>query len=410
MTTAMTIDVLNPDVYGTGDPRLNGLPLEQYRYLREQAPVYLQAIDDPQLIDEVWVVSRYEDVRMVDRDAETFSSGRGILTRAFDPGLVEHGGKPIMINMDGAEHRHNRRVVSRGFTPVVVREFEAHFRGLAAQIVDRAVAKGTFDFVKEIAVEMPLHAIADLLGVPRGDRDQFLTWINAFSVPTDPAYAASEADLMAAVEGIWNYGLELAEMRRRDPGTNLMSKIVEVVDDTLSDDELMGFTLLLAGAGADTTRNASSFALDGLLRHPEQMTLLREQAGDISRAATEEMVRWASPVIHFCRTTTRDVELHGQTIPKGDKVAMLFASANHDPDVIEDPERLDLMREPNPHLAFGIGPHVCLGRHVAHLELKILFEELLRRTSDIRPAGELVYTRDSFLRGITSLPITVTPA
>src|SRR5207247_2016698 len=135
--------------------------------------------------------------------------------------------------------------------------------------------------------------------------------------------------------------------------------------------------------------------------------LLREHAGDIPRSATDEMVRWASPVIHFCRTTTRDVELHGQHIPEGDKIAMLFASANYDPDAIDDPLRLDLTREPNRHLAFGSGPHVCLGRHIAHLELKILFEELMRQTKEIRPAGPIVYARDSFLRGVSSLPVTV---
>jgi cholest-4-en-3-one 26-monooxygenase len=238
-----------------------------------------------------------------------------------------------------------------------------------------------------------------------------LRWINAFTVPTDPAYAPSLDDLTAALEGIWAYGVELAELRRRDPGTDLMSKIVSAVDDeTLSDDELMGFTLLLAGAGADTTRNAASFALDGLMRAPDQMDLLRAQADDIPREATEEMVRWASPVIHFCRTTTREVEIHGQPIAAGEKIAMMFASANYDPDVIDDPLRLDLARSPNPHLAFGGGPHVCLGRHIAHLELKILFEELLRQTRAIRPAGEIVYTRDSFLRGVTSLPITVIAA
>jgi cholest-4-en-3-one 26-monooxygenase len=411
MTGVVPIDVLNPDLYRTGDPAKNGLPLEQYNYLRETAPIFRQTIADPQLVDEVWVVTRHADVNAIDRDAETYCSSRGVLTRRFDPAQVDQGGKPAMINMDGVDHRRNRRVVSRAFTPPVVRTFEEHFRDLARRIVQRAVAQGTFDFVKEIAVEMPLHAIADLMGVPQGDRAKFLKWINAFTVPTDPAYAPSLDDVMAALDGIWNYGLELAELRRQDPGSDLMSKIVEAVDeDTLSDDELMGFTLLLAGAGADTTRNAASFTVHGLLQHPDQQAVLREQADDITRQATEEMVRWASPVIHFCRTTTREVELHGQEIGPGEKIAILFASANYDPDVIVDPLCFDLARDPNPHLAFGAGPHVCLGRHIAHLELKILFEELMQQTREIRPAGEIVYARDSFLRGVSRLPVRVAPA
>jgi cholest-4-en-3-one 26-monooxygenase len=407
----ISIDVLNPDCYGRGVPEQNGLPLDQYAWLREEAPIFKQTIADPQLVDEVWVVTRWGDVNAIDRDPLTYCSNRGVLTRRFDLTQVDQGGKPTMINMDGADHRRNRRVISRGFTPGVVRTFELHFRTLAQRIVERAVAMGTFDFVKEIAIEMPLHAIADLMGVPGPDRAKFLTWINAFTVPTDPAYAPTMDDVMVALDGMWNYGVQLAEQRRRDPGTDLMSKIVEAVDDdTLSDEELMGFTVLLAGAGADTTRNASSFTLDGLLRNPEQHALLREQADDISRSATEEMVRWASPVIHFCRTTTCEVEIHGQTIGPGEKIAIMFASANYDPDAIPDPLRFDLTRDPNPHLAFGAGPHVCLGRHIAHLELKILFEELMRQTREIRPAGDIVYTRDSFLRGVTSLPITVTAA
>ncbi len=411
MLSTEQIDVLNPDLYANGDPEQNGLPLDQYRYLRESAPIFMQKIDDPWLIDQVWVVSRHEDVLAIDRDAETYCSRRGVQTQRFDVAQEDQGGKPAMINMDGADHRRNRKVVSRGFTPPVVATFEKHFRAMASEIVAKAVAKGSFDFVKEVAIEMPLHAIADLMGVPQEDRGKFLRWINAFTMPTDPEYAPSMDEIMESINGIWAYGLELAELRRRQPGDDLMSKIVSAVDsEQLSDDELMGFTLLLAGAGGDTTRGAASLTLDGLMRAPEQQAWLREHLDDIPRTATEEMVRRGSPVLNFCRTTTREVEIHGVTIGEGEKIAMLFGAANYDESVFPDPLTMDFTRSPNPHLGYGSGPHVCLGRHVAHLELKILFEELLRQTKEIRPAGPIRYTRSSFLRGVSSLPVTVTPA
>ncbi len=408
MTTQLIADVMSPDVYRNGDPATNGLPLEAYAQLREQAPCYRHPLSDPLMVDNIWVLTRYEDVTEVDRNAEVFRSQTGHTARLFTPFEQDYGGKPAMIGLDGQEHRKNRGVVAKAFTPKVIRAFEAHFRSICSEIVDRAVSKGTVDFVPEVAIEMPLDAISHLMGVPKVDRPKFLAWVNAMAVPTDPEYAPSPEAALEAVANLWQYGLELADKRREVPGDDLMSRIVAATDaDTLSEDELMGFTVLLAGAGSDTTRNAFSHGLYALLKNPEQMAYLRANADDVPNTAVQEIVRWASPVIHFSRTAEIDTEIAGQEIAAGDRVAMLFPSANFDPTTFDDPHMLDLTRDPNPHVSFGVGPHACLGKHVAALEMKLLFEELMKRTSKIELAGEIGYVRDNLLRGVHTLPVTL---
>lgn len=407
----MLLDVLNPDLYAGGDPAENGLPLTQYDYLRDHAPLYRQKIDDPLFLDEAWVVSRYEDTVRILRDPATFTSTRGTTVRRYDPTLPELGGKPAMISMDGESHSRNRRIVNRGFTPAVVRTFEDHFRSLAIEIIERALDTGEVDFVSAVASSLPLYAICDLLGVPESDRTQLLAWTNTLTVPTDPDYAPSEADFSAALNGIWAYGLELAALRRRDPGSDVMSTIVAAADqDQLSDDEVMGFMLTLAAAGNETTRNAISHGLLGLLRHPGEMAWLRSLGGVVPATAVEELLRWSSPVIHSRRTVVRDTELHGVTLRAGEPVVVLYPSANFDPRQFSEPLRLDLRREPNQHLVFATGPHVCLGAHVARLETRIVFEELLRRTERIDLVGPCEYVRDSALRGVKQLPVSLVAA
>ncbi len=404
----MTFDVLSPEVYAKGDPAQNGLPLDAMDRMREQAPCYRHRLDDPMMVDEIWVLTREEDIQQVSRDPAAFSSRRGLTARLWTPFEVELGGKPAMIGLDGEDHVRNRRVVSKAFTPNVVKRFEAEFRVMCRRIVQKALAKGTFNFVEEIAVEMPLNAICELMGVPEKDRRTFLSWVNAYAVPTDPDYAPSPEAALGAVAGIWQYALELAEHRRTQPGEDLMSKIVQARDeDTLDDEELQGFVLLLAGGGGDTTRNAFSHGLHALIRKPEEMAWLRERADDIPASAIQEIVRWATPVIHIGRTATTDTEIAGQPITAGDRVAMLLPGANFDPAVIDDPRTFDLSRDPNRHLSFGMGPHACIGRHIAALEIKLLFEELLRETSTIEMIGEIGYVRDNFLRGVHSLPVKI---
>ena len=405
------IRVLDPDVYESGDPADNGLPHAQYGWLREHAPIFRQDIHDEALVPWTWVVSRHEDVVRVSSDHRTFGSSRGVTLRQFEPTLSEHGGKDAMITMDGERHVRNRRIVARGFAPSVVRRFEEHYRALAADLVDGALDKGSFDFVDDIATELPLRAICELMGVPDHEQAQVLAWSNTFSNATDPEYAPSPEAVMEAVVGMWNYGLELADRRRADPGEDVMSKVVAAMEqDQLDTDELQGMMLLLAGAGNETTRNALSHGLNALVRHPDQMHLLRTRTKEVLPTAVEEILRWSTPVIMFRRTAMHDTELHGTAVVAGEKVSVLYASANFDERVFVDPLRFDLTRDAHQHVAFGFGPHVCMGAAVARLEIRILLEELLARTAQIEFAGPMVYARDSFLRGVKHLPVSVTPA
>jgi cholest-4-en-3-one 26-monooxygenase len=402
------VNVFDPDLYASADPGQNGLPVELFARLREGAPCVRLPCQIPGHEESAWVLSRYEDVSAMLREPDRFLSGGGVTMRATHTTVSEDGGKPAMITMDGQAHVRNRRLVNRGFTPAVVRSFEAHFRTIASDIVQRAVDLGTFDFVGEVASQFPLHAICDLLGVPDADRPALAQWTNTLTTPTDPEYAPTSTEFFDAMEHMWAYGLELADLRRRSPGTDVMSVIVAAADsDALSEDELMGFVFTLAAAGNETTRNSASHALLALLQRPEQLTWLRERVDRIPHSAIEELLRWSTPVIYIRRTAARDLEISGQKIAAGDPVAGFVVSANFDAGEFPDPLTLDLERHPNRHLTFATGPHLCMGAHIARLELRILFEELLSRTKDIELVGPIDYARDSYVRGVKRLGVRV---
>jgi cholest-4-en-3-one 26-monooxygenase len=395
------MNVFDPDLYANGDPSRNGLPHDLFAQLRRQSPCIRVPCDIPGHEKSAWVLSRYEDVSAMLHDPGRLRSSGGVTMRATHTTVSEDGGKPAMITMDGEAHVRNRRLVNRGFTPVVVRTFEEHFRTIAGDIVGRALSRGTFDFVGEVASQFPLHAICDLLGVPEADRSALARWTNTLTTPTDPEYAPTPEEFFAAMEHMWAYGLELAALRRRRPGTDVMSVIVAAADnDTLSEDELMGFVFTLAAAGNETTRNSASHALLALLQRPEQLAWLRERAGQIPESAIEELLRWSSPVVYLRRTAAEDLEIAGQPIAAGDAVAGLVVSANFDDAEFSDPLELDLTRKPNRHLTFATGPHLCLGAHIARLELRVLFEELLQRTNELVLVGPVEYARDSYVRGV----------
>jgi len=397
-----TVDVLSPEVYQYGDPTTNGLPIDLYARLREHEPCYRHTMDDPAMRDSVWVVSRHEDIVRIDRDDETFVSSKGLNIQKF------HATGGSMIHLDGPDHRRHRGVVRTAFTPRAVEAYTDGFRSLARRIVAEAVQRETFDFVESIAIPMPLNAICNLLDVPDEDRRQLLAWINAFAVVTDPEMSPSPS---AAAEGALKtgqYALQLVEQRRRRPKRDLLALIVEALDlGTLTTEELASLGVLLAGAGADTTRNTLSHAIHELMRNPEQMAWIRRHADDIPREAIQEILRWGCPVIHFGRTVVKDTVVAGQEVCAGDFVAMIFPSGNYDPKVFDHPETFDLTRAHNPHVSFGVGPHSCLGKHLAALEIKILLEELLAATTEIQQVAPIAYARDSRLRGVRSLPVTV---
>ncbi len=406
------IGVLDADVYANGNPDTYGLPLDQYAYLREFEPVYRQRFDDPLLINEVRVLTRYDDILMVDRDPETFAADRGHLNiwtvNPIDPAV---GGKPAMLTQDGADHRRHRRVASRAFTLPMVRRLEEKFRGYARTVVDEALAKGTFNFVTDVAHAMPMEALGDVLGVPADDRPQFFNWVDRFAAPFDTRITPSFENVIEAIFNLTAYAGELAQRKRAEPADDVVTQMVHADSaDTMSEDEILGNIVLLASGAAESTRTALSHTMHQLMRDPEQMAWLREHSDDIPDSAIQEMVRISTPFLHFVRTVTKDIEMHGQPIAAGERVCMLLAAGNFDPTEFDEPEKFDLARDPNRHLSFGRGTHSCLGKHIAVLEMKILLEEFLQRTKEIRPAGPILYVRDVFSRGVYELPVTVTPA
>jgi cytochrome P450 len=402
--------VLDADTYANGDPGTFGLPLEQYAYLRNDEPCYLHEFDDPMLIDRAWVISRNADIWAVDRNPELYAADRGGVNMwKVTPLDRRTGGKPAMLTMDGAKHRSHRAVMAAAFTPRMAKSLEAKFRSYAANIVDAALEKGTVDFVRDIAHVMPMEALGDVVGVPHDDRVKFFEWVDTFAAPFDTRITPSFEHVANAIGGIMNYALELAEIKRKDPGDDVITALVQA-PEVVSQDELQGNIALLASGAAESTRSALSHGMHALMHNPEQMAYLRDRASDIPDVAIQEIVRVAAPFTHLVRTATRDHEVHGKEIREGDVVLMLFAAGNFDERAFDEPNVFNLARDKNPHVSFGRGPHQCLGKHVVSMEMRILLEELLQRTRDIKPAGDIVYVRDAYSRGVYQLPVTLTPA
>ncbi|MDQ1517059.1 MAG: cholest-4-en-3-one 26-monooxygenase [Actinomycetota bacterium] len=397
-----TVDVLSPEVY------LDGPPWERLAWLRANAPVYDHRLDDPLLVDRCWVVSRHDDVRAVSRDPATFSSADGIHLRR----TATHHFRPNMINMDDPDHSRVRKLVSGGFTPRVVRAFERHYADLARGVVDKALANGgAFDGVRDVAAELPLLAICEVLGAPEADRFRIFGWSNTLLSSEDPEYAPTPEAFQESVMAMVAYAGELAERRRREPGDDLVSALLGPDGDLpLTDAEFEGLVLLLLAAGNETTRNAIAHGLHAFAAHPDQWDVLRSDPAATLDTAVEEMIRWASPVNYMSRTATSDVDVQGQKIRAGDKVALLYASANRDEAAFAAPERFDVRRDPNHHLAFGFGPHFCLGATLARIELRALLEAMVPGIASLELTAPVRRVRSSFLNGLKDLPLRAIPA
>lgn len=414
----MDITVLDGETYGNGDPKTFGLPLDQYDWLRTHDPVHRMTFDNPMLIPEVRVVTRYADVEAVDRTPDLFSAEGGVVNiwtfspllpaQAEDNGL----GKPALLVMDGEDHTRNRRVLARAFTPPRAKELELRFREHARKTLDAALSRdGAINFVDEVAHVMPMQALGDVLGVPEEDRQKFFGWVDSFAAPFDERIAPSFEQVITSILDLLGYAIELRDLRRKHPDGGVMSQIVAAGDsDAMSDDEIMGNVALMASGAAESTRSALSHAIHQLLLEPDKMAWFRAHADDIPMTAVQEIVRVSAPFVHFVRQAKVDTELSGVEIPQGTWVAPIFAAANFDPDVFDNPREFDPTREENPHYSFGRGPHSCLGRHVAAIEIKILLEELFQRTSAISRAGDIAYVNDTFARGVYELPVVLTPA
>jgi cytochrome P450 len=358
-----------------------------------------------------WSVTRWEDVWTVSRSPELFISGRGTNMNDMPVELLEFFGS--MINMDAPRHTKLRLLVNKGFTPRMVARIEDMVRQRARQIVDAVAPRGECDFVADIAAALPLQIICEMIGIPPSDYRRIFELTNIILGVGDPEYASTIEELMAAGLELFQYAQNLGGERLATPRDDLTSSLMhaEVDGQRLSEQEFGSFFILLVVAGNETTRNAISHGMRALTDWPDQRRLWQ---GDFERhkaTAVEEIVRWATPVMHFRRTATRDTELSGQEIAAGDKVVMWYNAANRDPAKFDDPYRFDLTRDPNEHVGFGGGgPHFCLGANLARREIAVMFEELFRRLPDIEVSGEPAMLLSAFIHGIKRMPCRFTPA
>lgn len=388
---------------------VEGVPHGYFAWLRDNDPVRFCAEPEG---PGFWAVTRYQDCVVVNRDHERFSSyRRGTMPFEIPEQAVEEQ-RLMMLNMDPPLHTRYRRLVNKGFTPRMVAELHERIHAATDDIIDAVVDKGEADFVTDIAAQLPLVVIAELLGVPPSERDRMFVWSNRLVGSEDPEYQITpEAATEAAME-LYGYAAALFGQKRIDPHADLMSVLaqVEVEGERLTDLELELFFLLLTIAGNETTRNLISGAMVAFFDYPEQWQRLRHDR-ELLPSAVEEMLRFVSPVMNFRRQTTVPVELSGQRIDADEKVVFFHVSANRDESVFEDAQRFDVTRSPNPHMAFGGGgPHFCLGANLARMEIRVMFEHLLDRLPEIEPAGPPERLRSRFINGVKHLPVRFPPA
>jgi cytochrome P450 len=374
-----------------------GFPHDVFTTLRREAPVYWQAFP-PNFPGEhdpgFWVLSRYDDVQAANRDAELFCSYDGPQLSS----QPEMRGS-MLVSMDGRDHVRQRRLISAGFTPRMVGRLEAQAREWAVSIVERATERGTCEFVQDVAYQLPMHMIADIVGIPLADREWLFGLTRELLAGGDADHVASPKEFGAIQVQMFEYAQELGRRKRSDPRDDvwtILSTVEVETDDgertTLGEIELDMFFFVLTLAGSETTRNAISGGLIELVEHPDQLARLRREP-DAMRPAVEEILRWTSPVAYFARRATRATEIRGVPIAQGDRVTLWYPSANRDEEVFEDPFRFDIARSPNNHVAFGGGgPHYCLGANLARREIAILFEELLARTTNIEILAPPTYS------------------
>ena len=369
-----------------------------YRWLRDESPLHW----DPKA--ELWCVSRHEDVVAVSKQTDTFSSAQG-----SRPNIPTN---PSMINQDEPRHGVLRRFVSKGFTPRQLSMRSDQIRDIATRLIDGVAKRGECDFVADVAARLPLEMIGQFLGVPAEDLDRLGHWSDVMTLGSDAVDETTIGELTQAFLDYSEYMRALCDRKRTEPGDDLISILVQAEVDgaRLSDDELIHETLLLLVGGSETSRNVIGGTMELLSRHPDQRQLLVDDPS-LLPGAVEELIRWHTPILNMRRTATRETEMHGRTIRAGDQVVMLYPAANFDDRVFEAPERLDVTRDKNPHLAFGIGVHFCLGASLARTQIRILYEELFRRLPDMHvPEGVVPeYPPSSFVRGFLHLPVEFTP-
>jgi cytochrome P450 family 142 subfamily A polypeptide 1 len=406
-TPPFEIDVL--------DPRFYDDPWEGYRWLRDNAPLWWDARN------ELWVVSRHEDLSHISRNQELYSAAQGVRPQIDVPMSI--------ISMDDPEHTRQRRLINKGFTPRTVRRLSDHMREITNEIIDEVAASGEIDFVEDIAIHVPLIVIAELMGLDPSQRQKLYAWSDAM-MAGDGHTEADDPVLHEAAAAFGEYAtmcLELIEKRRQDGSTDDIIGILTnafdqgqlerpdgavqaSADDELSSDDLLMFLTLLVVAGNETTRNALTGGLVAFTRFPDERQKLLDRP-ELIDLAVEEIVRYVSPVLSFMRTVTEDHTYKGVDLKAGERVFLLYQSANRDEDVFDEPDAFRVDRDPNPHLAFGIGTHYCLGANLARAEIKVVYEELFKRLRDIRAADPDTLSRgdSTLVLALQHLPAVFTP-
>ncbi len=418
----MTLNVLHPDL---GDPDaditshdtyLGGFPHAAFARLREESPVaWIEEGDG----SGFWAVTKHADVIEVSRDYNRFTAARGI--RIEDMADDELVARRTLMEFDPPDHTRLRRLVQPGFTPKVVATYEEAFRRLSRLVLDEVLALGEFDFVTEVARELPIRLLCRLLGVPESDSGRLVAWGDQMISNADPEYTPVIIDKVdtaeyrllpfrspAALE-VFRYAEEMALERRAKPKDDIVTTLLNAEPDgePLTDLEFKNFFTLMMVAGNETTRHTISHGLIYLQNHPEQLETWKSDPAAMSKEAAEEILRASGVTMHFRRTATEDTEIRGVPVAAGDKIVMWYTSANYDEDAFEDPFTFDLRRDPNNHVTFGTGRHVCLGAALARLEVRVFYEEFLARVASYE-VGEPDRLRSNFICGIKHLPVSVT--
>ena len=405
----MTDSLADIDLYDL-DQYIEAVPHDQMKRLRQEAPVFRHP--DPQREDGFWALTRHEDVVFVSRNPEIFSSHEKTAMINEFPAEQVAQQQMFMLNQDPPDHTKLRSLVNRGFTPRMIAKLEERIQQTCDETVALALAKGEGDFVTLCSAELPLIVIAELMGVPIEDRHKVFDWSNRMVGGEDPEYGVTDEQRMGAATEMWAYASALAAEKRKEIKDDIVSKLItpDEAGNVLSELEFDLFFMLLAVAGNETTRNAISGGMYALTQYPEQWDRLKADDSLIPTAA-DEIVRWVSPVNMFRRTAMQDVEVGGVQIKAGDKVVIYYNSANRDESVFTNPDVFDIAREPNPHVGFGGGgPHFCLGRHLAKLEIECLFRSLLQQCERVELVNEPRRLRSNFINGIKEMTVRFVPA
>jgi len=398
MAPAEIIDILHYEQHG--------YPHEAWTKLRREAPVaWCEAPGYPGF----WAITKHADVIALSKDPARFRLAP--IMAIFPREQYDPDNFPFrhLLNMDLPDHRTYRAVLAGRFTPRAIEALRASTEAVVDGCLSRLEGERSLDFVTELSAIVPIVVIADMLGIPESDRQRFFHWTNLIIAGTDPDYQDGEDTTTATERGVrelFAYFREMVEERRKRPTEDMTSVLANAKIDGayMPDWELMSYLALAVVAGNETTRNAATGGMLALLEHPGELAKLRANPA-LVRPAVEEIVRWTSPVNQFCRTPAHDLELRGVRIPAGEPTCVFFASANRDEEVYADPFTFRVDRQPNPHLGFGVGEHVCMGAHLARLELQILFRALLSRLDQVELAGEPARQRSSFVGGIKRLPL-----